>query len=220
MKTRRISFILILSIILLMSGCAHEEAGIRPAKEIYKEAEELAADGKVEKATEKFMEVRTYYPADELARAALLATADLNYNNELYEPALQSYEEFRLLYPTDDSAGYALYRIGLCHFNQINDYDRDQLTTIKSIQAFDNFISSYPNSQLVQAARDNLTEAKTVIAKHYIYIGKFYLKKKDYKGACNRFQYVKKNYPDIHLEDDVDSLISRSCTKAEEQKKP
>ncbi len=108
MRNRKISLIIALSVFLIVQGCAHEEAGVRTAADIYKEAEELALKGKVEQATEKFMEVRTYYPGEELAREALLATADLNYNNELYDAALQSYDEFRMLYPTDEKSGYAL----------------------------------------------------------------------------------------------------------------
>jgi outer membrane protein assembly factor BamD (BamD/ComL family) len=41
----------------------------------------------------------------------------------------------------------------MCHFNQRNEHDRDQTITIKAIQAFDRFISSYPDSQYVQARK-------------------------------------------------------------------
>jgi outer membrane protein assembly factor BamD len=212
MKTVRIC-ILLLAAVTFVTGCAHEKPKIRPAQEIYQEAAGLAKKGKVEKAAEAFMEVRTYYPGNELAKKSLLATADMYYNNELYESALQSYEEFRVLYPTDTEADYSLYRIGLCHFNQMSTFERDQSQTVKAIQTFENFLSAYPKSPYVQGANDNMAAARTVLAKHYVYIGKFYLKKKDYKAAGNRFQYVKKEYPNASLEDDLDSLISKSCSQ-------
>lgn len=212
----RPSYVLFFIVFLVsISGCAHKDEPIRSAQDIFKEAKELSQKGKVDKASELFMEVRTYYPGDELAKKSLLETADLYYNNDLYETAQQSYEEFRLLYPTDPESGFSLYRIALCHFNQMSTLDRDQSETVRAIQTFENYISSYPNSLHVQAAKDQLVEAKTVLAKHYVYIGKFYLKKDDYKAACNRFQYVKKQYPDITLEDDLDSLISKSCKDSE-----
>lgn len=211
-----VSVSLLLALALIVGGCAHDETKIRSARELFQEATELAEKGKVEKAVEKFMEVRTYYPGDELARKALLATADLHYDEEDYASALQSYEEFRLLYPTDFEAGYSLYRIAMAHFNQIGTLDRDQTETVRSIQTFESFLSSYPDSPHAEDAKARLAEAKSVLAKHYVYIGKFYLKKKEYGAACKRFQYVREHYPNVPLDDDLDELISRSC-KIKEQ---
>ncbi len=210
------SVFLLLVLVLIVGGCAHDETKIRSAQELYQEAAELAEKGKVEKAAEKFMEVRTYYPGHELARKALLATADLHYDEEDYASALQSYEEFRLLYPTDFEAGYSLYRIAMTHFNQIGTLDRDQTETVRTIQTFESFLSSYPDSPHAEDAKTRLAEAKSVLAKHYVYIGKFYLKKKEYGAACKRFQYVREHYPDVPLDDDLDELISRSCQTPEQ----
>jgi outer membrane protein assembly factor BamD len=223
MKTnsRYIILFCVALLLIYLAGCAHESTGIRPAQEIFQEASELARKGKVEQSSEKFMEVRTYYPGDELAKKSLLATADLYYNSELYESALQSYEEFRLLYPTDPEASYTLYRVGLCHFNQMGDLDRDQSQTVKAIHAFENFLSSYPSSPYAQPAKDNLLSAKTVLAANYLHIGKYYLKKKDYPGACRRFQYVKNQFPGVPLEEDLGALISSACsTGVQPEKKP
>lgn len=213
-KTSRhlIFFLLTALCLTIITGCAHEAPGVRPATEIFQEAVKEAKNGNVDKAAEKYMEVRTYYPGDELARKSLLATADLYYDNELYESALTSYQEFRLLYPTDPEAGYALFRAGMCNFKDMSTFDRDQTQTVKAIQTFEGFIASYPTSPYIQAAKDNLLEARTVLAKHYTYIGKFYLKKKDYVGACKRFQYVRNNFPTIPLDDDLNALITTSCS--------
>jgi len=215
MKIRNRYALLFIALVLIISGCAHQDDKIRPAQDIFNDARELAQKGNVEKASEMFMEVRTYYPGDELAKKSLLETADLYYNNEEYDSARQSYEEFRLLYPTDPESGYSLYRIALCHFNQMSTFDRDQSVTVRTVQTLENYLASYPKSQYTQAAKDQLVEARTRLASHYVYIGKFYLKKKEYKSACNRFQYVKKQYPGITLEDDLDSLISKSCREDE-----
>jgi len=214
-------FFLAALFILHLAGCAHEPPKVLPAKDIFQEAAQLAKKGNVDKAAEKFMEVRTYYPGDDLARRSLLATADLYYDNELYESSLQSYQEFRLLYPTDAEAEYALFRIGMCNFKQMSTFDRDQTQTVKAIQSFENFMAAYPSSPHVQAAKDSLVAARTVLAKHYMYVGKFYLKGKDYAGACKRFQYVRSNFAGIQLDDDLNSLISTACsTGVQLEKKP
>jgi outer membrane protein assembly factor BamD len=195
-------------------SCAHEPEKIKPAQELFDEASQLAKKGKVDKAAEAFMQVRTYYPGHELARKSIFSTADLYYTQEEYELALKNYEEFRLLYPTDIDAGYCLFRIGMCHYKQMSTLDRDQSETMKAIQSFEAFMKTYPTSPYGKDAGASLKEARTLLAKHYVYIGKFYLKKGNLKAACTRFQSIKKQYSDTDLGEDIDSLISTSCTSS------
>jgi outer membrane protein assembly factor BamD len=211
---KALSTIIYLFILSLIFSCAHDTDKIKPAQELYDEAAQLAKKGDVEKAAEAFMQVRTYYPGHELARKAIFNTADLYYDQEDYELALKNYEEFRLLYPTDMDAGYCLFRIGMCHYKQMGTLDRDQNETMKAIASFEGFMRTYPGSPYIKDATDSLKEAKTLLAKHYVYIGKFYLKKGNSKAACTRFQSVKNQFPDIDLGEDIDGLISTSCTSS------
>jgi outer membrane protein assembly factor BamD len=207
-------FIIFLVFSSLICSCAHDTDKIRPVQELYDEASQLAKKGNVEKAAEAFMQVRTYYPGHELARKSIFNTADLYYDQEDYELALKNYEEFRLLYPTDIDAGYCLFRIGMCHYKQMGTLDRDQNETIKAIASFEGFMKTYPTSPYVKDAETSLKEARTLLAKHYSYIGKFYLKKGNTKAACTRFQSIKKQNPDVDLGEDIDSLISTSCSSS------
>ena len=214
MKSSRLIFIML--ILATAFGCAHDQEERKPAQALYDEATLLASKGKLEKATETFMEVRTYYPGHDLARKSLLATADLNFDEELYDTALESYKEYRLLYPTDLDASYSLYKIGMCYFKQINTFDRDQEETVRSIKTFEDFVASYQDSPYVSDALEQLASAKLTLAKHYIYIGKFYLKKKNNEAACKRFQEVKKQYPNMGLDKELEALIAKSCKTAQE----
>ncbi|HHO77307.1 MAG TPA: outer membrane protein assembly factor BamD [Deltaproteobacteria bacterium] len=209
MRYKRI--ILILFILVSISGCAHKPEEIKPAEVLFQEATQLATKKKVDKATEIFMEVRTYYPGHDLARKSLISIADLNFDEAYYDVAMESYKEYRLLYPTDLDASYSLYKIGLCYFNQMNSHDRDQTNTALTIQTFEEFIRIYPDSPYVSEAEQKRTEARSSMAKHYLYIGKFYLKNKNNAAACKRFDYVKHHYPDIDLGEDIDALIVKSC---------
>jgi len=207
-----IMVILVFSAVII--GCAHESAKIKPAQELYDEAVQLAKKGKVDKSAEAFMQVRTYYPGHELARRSLLRTGDLYFDHNEYELALKNYEEFRLLYPTETDAGYCLYRIGMCHYKQMSTFDRDQSETMKAVQSLEAFLRTYPNSPYCKEAQEKLKDARSTLAKHAVYVGKFYLKKGDPKAACNRFQSVKKQYPDSDPGDDIDSLIAKACTSS------
>ncbi|MBN2297156.1 MAG: outer membrane protein assembly factor BamD [Deltaproteobacteria bacterium] len=215
----RYQHIIIIPFILMsLFGCAHKPEEIKPAQVMFQEATQLAKEKKVDKATEMFMEVRTYYPGHDLARKSLIAIADLNFEEKLYDEAMESYKEYRLLYPTDLDASDSLYKIGLCYFNQINSYDRDQTNTAQAIQILEEFIRTYPDSPYVGEAHEKLTEARTTMAKHYLYIGKFYLKNKNLGAACKRFNYLKRQYPDVDYGEDLDDLIAKSCKDVPENK--
>jgi len=201
----------IMLLILTLYGCAHEDVQISSVEDIFNEANNLAKEDKIEKAAEKYMEVRTYYPGHDLAKMALLSTSNLYFDDEDYIRALSSYEEFRLLYPTDKQSDFCLFRIGMCHFNQMSTYDRDQTETVKTIQIFNKFLRAYPDSAYAKDANERLMDAKTLLANHYISIGKFYLKKGNLKSACDRFQHIKRQYPDVILEDNLEELIEKSC---------
>ncbi len=212
MRYHTIVFIPVL--LLCLFGCAHKPEEIKSAEVLFHEATKLAEQKKVEKATETFMEVRTYYPGHDLARKSLIAIAEINFEEKLYDEAMESYKEYRLLYPTDPEAGDSLYKIGLCYFNQISTYDRDQSNTAQAISILEEFINTYPNSPYAEQAREKLVDARTTMAKHYLYIGKFYLKNKNLEAACKRFNYVRRQYPDIDVGEDLDDLIAKSCKDA------
>lgn len=195
----------------LTLGCAHKAAHEPTAQELFQEAQTLATSGQVDKAAEAYMKVRTYHPGHELAKEALLATGDLYFQHKEYESALGSYQEFRMLYPTDAKTPYALFQIGMCHFKQVKSYDRDQTATINAIRVFQDFLRLFPDSPYRPEAEDRLREARTLIAKNYLYIGKFYLKKHKTEAACKRFQYIRDNYAGLGFDTEVNALIAKAC---------
>ena len=212
----RYGYMYILAVLLVIGtlplGCAHKPEQELPVDELYQKAQTLAKARKVDKAAEAFMKVRTYYPGNDLAKESLLALGDLYYANEDYQSALGSYQEFRLLYPTDPKATYALFRIALCHSKQLLTFDRDQTETINTIRSFENFLKLYPDSPYELEAQEKLRDARILLARNWLYIGKFYLKKKDKKAACKRFQDIKANFSELGLDKEVDKLIPEACS--------
>jgi len=213
----RFGYLRILAVLIVLGtlplGCAHKPDQELPVGDLYREAQTLAKAGKVDKAAEAFMKVRTYYPGDDLAKESLLALGDLYFTNKDYQSSLGSYQEFRLLYPTDPKASYALFRIALCHSKQLLTFDRDQTETINTIRSFENYLKLYPDSPYELEAREKLNDARTLLAKNSLYIGKFYLKKNDKKAACKRFQEIKANFSGLGLDKEVDKLIAESCAQ-------
>lgn len=213
-RNNLISDLIVLMLILFIAcACAHTQGGKEPPADVlYSQAQQFSKDGKVEKASEAYMKVRTFYPGNDLARLSLLELSDLYYNDKEYASALNSYQEFRMLYPTDVKAEYCMFMSSMCHYRQILSYDRDQTETVKSIKSFEDFLRMYPNSTYSGEAYENLRKSKIALAQNAIFIGKFYMKKKKWhKAACRRFTEVKKDFSGLGMDEEVDKLIEQSC---------
>ncbi len=202
---------ILLLLLLLMYACAHAPQRKESPEDLFLKAQKLARNNKIEEAVDTFMKIRTFYPANELARESLISIADLYFDHEDYPSALDSYKEYIMLYPVDPKAPYCLYRMGMCHFKQMYTYDRDQSETEKAIQVFRDFLERYPNSPYAAEVGLRLTQARKRLARHYIYIGKFYLKDKKYEAACRRFRSVKKNFSGLGLDKELSRLMSKAC---------
>jgi len=202
-----------LILLIFLYACAHGPVREKTAEELFHQAQQLANKNKAEEAVDTFMKVRTFYPGDELAKRSLLSIADLYSKNKDYATALDNYKEFMLLYPTDPDTPYCLFKIGMSHFKQMCTYDRDQSETVKAVKTFKDLMEKYPASPYVKEGRIRLRDARIRLARHYIYIGKFYLRDHKYKAACRRFNYIRKNYSGLGLDKETKDLISKSCGK-------
>jgi outer membrane protein assembly factor BamD len=204
-----------LAIVILLSftcGCAHHKAEEPKSPQVmFDKAKTLGTKGKTQLAIDAYMEVRTIYPSHDLAKKSLLEVADLYYKDKDFESAINNYNEFMQLYPTDPEVASCIYQTGMCHYRQMKTVDRDQAETINAINAFKELLARYPSSPYAGEARVKLADAETRLAKHYIYIGNFYLKNKDYAAACDRFKEVKNLFPEIAAKENIDDLISKAC---------
>ena len=67
---------------------------------------------------------------------SLCRGAEAYYVNKQYPEAIEEYKRFIKIHPANKLAGYAQYRIGMSHFNQMKEVDRDPEPVIKALDAF------------------------------------------------------------------------------------
>ena len=58
-----------------------------------------------------------------------------------------AYSDFISLHPTNENVPYALYQLGMCHYNEIEAIDRDQTETVKARKEFEKLVARYPESK-------------------------------------------------------------------------
>ncbi|HXW47939.1 MAG TPA: outer membrane protein assembly factor BamD [Xanthobacteraceae bacterium] len=145
-------------------------------------------------AAKKFDEVDRENPYSEWARKALLMSAYANYQAEQYDDCVNSAKRYVTLHPGSPDAAYAQYLIGSSYYDQILDVSRDQARADKAIDALQEVVRKYPNSEYAISAQKKIAMARDQLAGKEMDVGRFYMNKRDFIGAINRFKVVVTQY--------------------------
>jgi outer membrane protein assembly factor BamD len=169
-------------------------ANDEPAEALYNDALARLQSRNYDGAARKFAEVDKQYPYTNWSRRSLLLTTFAHYENRAYEDAISSGRRYVSLYPADKDAAYAQYLIGMSYFNQIPDITRDQERSARALLAMDELIRKWPQSEYVADARQRLAVARDQLAGKEMDVGRYYLERRNFPGAVNRFREVLTKY--------------------------
>ena len=166
-----------------------------PADRLYNEGLYLLNAKKDPKeAVKKFEEVDRQHPYSEWARKSLIMSSYAYYEAGNYDDSVTAAKRYISLHPGSPDAAYAQYLIGSSYFDEIPDITRDQARTEKALAALDEVIRKYPTSEYAVSAKQKIEVARDQLAGKEMLIGRYYLEKKDYTGAINRFKVVVTRY--------------------------
>jgi len=166
-----------------------------PADKLYNEGLYLLNQKKdLKLASKKFEEVDREHPYSEWARKSLLMSAYSYYDAGDYDSCIGAATRYVTLHPGSPDAAYAQYLIAASQYDQIPDVTRDQARTEKAIAALQEVIRKYPTSEYAVSAKAKLEGARDQIAGHEMTIGRYYMERRDYTAAINRFKTVVTQY--------------------------
>ncbi len=158
-------------------------------------------------AAKKFDEVDRENPYSDWARKALLMSAYSYYQAEDYESCINSAKRYVTLHPGSPDAAYAQYLIGASYYDQILDVSRDQARADKAIDALNEVVRKYPDSEYAVAAKKKIEMARDQLAGKEMQVGRYYLDRRDFVGAINRFKVVVTQYQTTrHVEEALERL--------------
>ncbi len=204
----------------VLTGCATQKGDVksyRSAEEMYKDGVKSYNSVHYETAETIFTDLMERYPLSPYALDGEIMLADVLYAEEKYEEARIYYTDFVALHPSDSKASYALFQKGMCYFRDVLSSDRDQTNTRKAIIAFDDLLKDFPDSSYSDKGAELIDFLKKRLAERELYVGRFYIKKKKYKGALSRFKVVLKEYPDSGVIDEALYYIVKSYVKLGEE---
>lgn len=201
----------------LLGACASKDKGvdlqsyvdtIEPADVLYNQALANMNSGKLNEASRKFEAVDRQHPYSEYARKANVMAAFTSYKMGKYSDAINAARRFVNLYPTDEDAAYAQYIIGLSYYAQIPEVTRDQRNAVLAMQNFNELIERYPDSVYIEDAKTKLRGARDQLAGKEMQVGRYYLERREYPAAINRFRTVVEDYANTrHVEEALARLV-------------
>ncbi len=200
---------------VLLTACQHSVVGTaaayeddQPAGVLYNKGLGYLNSGKFGDAITSFDEVDRQHPYTEWARKALVMSAFSSYRRGDFDTAIQTANRYLTLYPGDKDAAYAQYILGQSYFAQVQDVTRDQETTQKALAAMEDITTHYPDSEYATDARKKVVATRDQLAGKEMQVGRYYLERREYVAAINRFNTVVTEYSDTrHVEEALERLV-------------
>jgi len=209
-------FILIL-LIFLFTACSKEPIKKSIIKEksldaqvleAYKEGKTALEEGDVLFAAKKFNEAEILFPQSEWAPKSALMAAYSYYIQDYYSDSIAELERFIKIYSNHNDLDYAYYLLAICYYEQIVDEKKDLQSIIKSKETFEILITKYPNSEYSMDANFKMDLINDILASKDMYVGRYYVEKKKWISAINRFRSVVDNYErSIYTEEALYRLV-------------
>ena len=174
----------------------------------YKEGYEELEKGDVIYAAKKFNEAEMLYPQSEWAPKSVLLSAYAYYSQNYYDEALSELDRFFKKYPKHKNIDYAHFLYAMCYYENIIDEKKDLEPIVISKSRFEFVLKNYPNTDFALDAQYKINLINDVLASKEIYLGKYYIKKKKWVAAINRFKNVLENYETtIYVEEALHRLV-------------
>ena len=194
-KWKVYQLILISIYMTLTSGCIPENINEVPvskklAMEIYNEAIVLIENKDLKGGISLLNEVERLHPYSSYAKSALLKLVVTYHWQKDYENTRLSAERYIEFYPKEQDAAYAQYLIAISYYDEMDRGGRDQELSYKALQSFRLLTEKYPDSDYTKTGTLKFDLAYDHLARKEMDVGLFYLKRKQYSAAINRFRIV------------------------------
>ena len=196
---------MLLTLISLGACSSAKKQDLRPASELYVEAQTEMEEFNYEKTVKLLETLQSRYPYGRYAQQALMDIAYANYKQNEPDAALSSAERFIKQFPNSPSLDYVYYLKGLINFNDNAGFfsrltrqdpaERDPQTLRDSFDSFRELVVRFPDSKYVPDAKLRMQFLINTLSRSDIRVASYYLRRGAYIAAINRANTVLKEFP-------------------------
>tara|TARA_B100000575_G_scaffold292358_1_gene300489 strand:- start:155 stop:988 length:834 start_codon:yes stop_codon:yes gene_type:complete len=211
------NFLYIIAIIFLCISCSKKEVKTSviteksldlQVLEAYEDGKKSLEAGDVLYAAKKFNEAEILYPQSIWAPRSSLMAAYSYYIQDYYGDAIAELIRFQRVYPQSKNLDYANYLLAICYYEQIVDEKKDLQSIINAKEKFEHVMREFPNTEYAIDSKFKIDLINNILASKEMYIGRYYLEKKKWIPAINRFRTVADDYETtVYIEEALYRLV-------------
>jgi outer membrane protein assembly factor BamD len=179
-----------------------------------------------EGAAEILNDVRKKYGYSRYARLAELRLADADLAQEKFAEAVTGYKTFIHDYPNDPEVAYARFRVAKAQYDSVSQSalmppleERDLAAVNDALVTITQFLSDYPRSPYASELRYMRAVVVGLLARHELYVARFYLGTGNYDAAVLRCEHALKAFESSGLEAEALVLLGETYLKQKEKQK-
>ena len=176
--------------------------------EAYQEGMDSLKAGDVFFAAKKFNEAEILFPQSIWAPKSSLMAAYAYYTQDYYGDAIAELERFIRIYSKNINIDYAYYLLAVCNYEQIVDEKKDLQSIVNAKKYFETIIINYPETNYALDSEFKINLINDTLAAKEMYIGRYYVDKKKWIPAINRFKTIVNDYETtIYSEEALHRLV-------------
>jgi outer membrane protein assembly factor BamD len=193
---RKAALALVLAAAALGAGCmssadlAKKALNPDPPGKMYAEADRLLSRGAYSDAAKRFEDLDRDHPYAPEARRAMVMAAYAYYKAGKFPEAIAAGKRYTTMHPGTKDAALAHHIVASANFDEIRDPHRDQGATRKALAELKTLVQRYPDSPYSKQAVNRIRIAENILAASEMETGRYYLVRRHYTGAINRFKKV------------------------------
>lgn len=220
-----------LALLVCLSGCGKQvpvqtsNSGIvERDRDLYEQAMKALRKNRFIVARLQLQNLLDTYEDSEYSAQAKYAYADTFYFEAGHSNLLSAESEFRkfiTFFPTHELADDAQLKVAMTHIKQLQKPDRDDTEARLAELELNTMINEYPDSNLLEEAKDKLRAVQEILAESILGPAKQYYMRRAYPAVLDRCQEILKKYPDFSGTDRVLFLLGETMRKlSPEQSSP
>ena len=201
--------------VLLLSGCSYfsnkdkmEMPKLASAESLYNFGVDALHSQRYVRASGEFELLQQNYPYSGYTANAELMEGYAYYLQGEYALSVQQLDRYLELHPTSPDAAYAFYLRSLCYYEQIADVQRDQQGTIEAMDALEEVVTRFPQTDYARDARLKIDLCRDHLAGKEMLVGRWYQQQRNYEASMNRYQRVVQDYQTTnHVPEALERLV-------------